>query len=197
MADPAIRVGRVSADFPEDTEARRSLFLRLARENESLMLRVALRLCNGNRDRAADCVQEAIVSSYKAFVQGRFTEIHNFRPWIMRILTNTFLLDERKNKRMVVTENVVGMVEDLQYKQGVSHNGVPDDEGFSEELQQALSLLPPEQLACVTLVDIEEMDYAQAAQTMGIPIGTVRSRLARARMKLANEITRLRQVVNS
>ena len=64
----------------------------------------------------------------------------------------------------------------------------PDSELMShaldEALEKALQLLPPEMRACVVLVDVEGMEYSDAAEALGIPIGTVRSRLSRARFQL-------------
>ena len=53
-----------------------------------------------------------------------------------------------------------------------------------EPVKQALAALPEEQRACVVLVDVEGLEYAEAATALGVPIGTVRSRLARARLHL-------------
>ena len=172
---------------------RRTEFLRLAKSNEQTLVRCARRLCGGDWDRAADCVQEAIVSAYKAFESGKFQDDENFRPWIMRILMNAFLLDERRRRRSVVSEDVTSLVESRQNPKEAQPEDLLLDGLFSEEVELALSTLAPEQLACVTLVDVESMDYAEAARTLDIPIGTVRSRLARARLKLANEILRHRQ----
>ena len=178
--------------IPTDDEGRKRLFLRLAKENEELLVRCARRLCNGDRDRAADCVQEAIISAYKAFDSGKFTDVHNFKPWILRILTNAFLLDERKRKRMIVTNEVCDIIEGRQNPTEAEPESLLLDQGYSEEIECGFRSLGADQLACITLVDIEGMDYAEAAMALEVPIGTVRSRLARARLKMANEIVRFR-----
>ena len=178
--------------MPTDSEGRKRLFLRLAKENEQILVRCARRLCNSDNDRAADCVQDAIISAYKSFDAGKFTDLHNFKPWILRILTNAFLLDERKQKRMVVTDEVCDIVEGRQSSTEAEPARKLLEQGYSEEVESALRVLMPDQLACVTLVDIEGLDYAEAAVALEVPIGTIRSRLARARMKMANEIIRFR-----
>jgi RNA polymerase sigma-70 factor (ECF subfamily) len=193
MTERALFWRRTMTEVPVDPESRRALFMRLARENEAVLLRVARRLCTGNEDRAADCAQDAIVSAFKAFDQGRFTDIANFRPWILRILTNAFLVDERRQRRIMVTDSVVDLVEGRQRPTEAEPERKLLSKGYSEEIEVALKSLPADQLTCVTLVDIEDMGYADAAQLMDVPIGTVRSRLARARIKMANEILRFRQ----
>ena len=193
MTERAMFWRRTTITVPVDPEARKALFLRLARENEAVLLRVGRRLCCGDDDRAADCVQDAIVSAFKAFDQGRFTDLENFKPWILRILTNAFLLDERRRRRVLVTDSVVDLVEGRQKPTEAEPERHLMEQGFSEEIEAALKSLPPDQLTCVTLVDIEEMGYAEAASAMDVPIGTVRSRLARARMKMANEIESFRR----
>lgn len=57
-------------------------------------------------------------------------------------------------------------------------------ETLDEELEAALASLPEAMRLCVVLVDMEGQDYAEAAKTLGVPIGTVRSRLSRARLQL-------------
>jgi RNA polymerase sigma-70 factor (ECF subfamily) len=59
---------------------------------------------------------------------------------------------------------------------------------LSEPLERALMALPESQRICVLLADVEELPYAEVAQILGVPIGTVRSRLARARMQMLMEL---------
>jgi RNA polymerase sigma-70 factor (ECF subfamily) len=175
--------------LPDRREDRADLFMRLAREQESVMIRVARRLCGTDYDFADDCVQDAIVSGFRAFTDGRLTEIEAFRSWMLRILMNRFLAESRKRRRIEFTDEIGELVEQ---RQDVSSDSGPLHEllegMLSPEIAAALDALPPDQKMVVVLVDIEAMEYAEAAGALGVPIGTVRSRLARARLKLAQVI---------
>ena len=162
---------------------RNELFLRLARETESVMLRVALRLCNWNRDLAEECVQEAIVCAYKVFTSDRFGDIENFRPWILRILTNAYLKEYRRNRHFVSVANFEDLTESLSSTKSDFHSHT-----FSPGIEEALRALSPDQRLCITLIDINELEYSETAKILAVPIGTVRSRLARARLKMAGII---------
>ena len=192
MSNKAVLWRKSVRELPSDVEGRRTLFLQLAKDHSELLSRIAIKLCQGNRDRAADCVQEAIISAYKVFEAGKFTDLHHFKPWIVRIMTNAFLLDERRQKRLLVTDEVCDIVEGKQSLGQSEPERNLIEQGFSEEIEFAFGQLPPEQRACVTLIDIEEMSYDEAADALNVPVGTIRSRLSRARMKMANEIIKFR-----
>lgn len=193
MSNKAVLWQKSTKELPADSEGRKHLFLQLARDHSDLLSRIALKLCQGNRDRAADCVQEAIISAYKVFEAGKFTDLHHFKPWIVRIMTNAFLLDERRQKRMLVTDEVCDIVEGRQATDAPEAERILLDQGFSEEIEFAFLQLPSDQRACVTLIDIEQMSYDEAAEALNVPVGTIRSRLSRARMKMANEIIKFRE----
>ena len=176
---------------PEEAPLRRQQFVEMARSCEADLLRMALRLCHGNRDQAQDLVQDTLVRAYEAFVQGRLRHQGNTHGWFLRILTNNFLSD---NRRRVRWESGL----DLEVVTGggdappASHHATAADRPeaallahtLDEPLERALTELPPDRKLCVILVDLEGMDYAQAAEIIGVPIGTLRSRLARARLQL-------------
>jgi RNA polymerase sigma-70 factor (ECF subfamily) len=173
---------RLNADPSID---RRVAFMRALNEHRAVLSRVAYRLAMGQAELAEDCIQEAVVKAYKAYVEGRFRDDHRFRPWILTILTNEFLMDRRKQSRIVTSGNIEAIVEARQFEQ---NHGPEGDESLKSDLEAALTALSPEQRACVVLVDIEELDYKEAARALGTPIGTVRSRLNRARLKMAELI---------
>lgn len=155
------------------------------------MLRAALRLCRGDLDRAQDLVQDALVRAYQAYLDGRFREGTNARAWLLRILTNAFLNEYRQQRRHgervdleTVTGGGEGGPEALQASPGDIPGRALLDGTLDEALERALAALSPDQRLCVVLVDIEELDYVQAAAALRIPVGTVRSRLSRARLRL-------------
>lgn len=159
-------------------------FLDLAKENQAVMMRLAIRLWDGNRDAAEETVQEAIVSAYKFCSEGRFTDFGNFRPWILRIVVNAFHQEKRKQKRFVALD---GEHEDLENMLSVQEDPLKED--IDPRLLTAIRGLSADQRSCLLLVDLDGLEYQEAATILGVPVGTVRSRLARARFKVAEMLT--------
>lgn len=144
----------------------------------------------GDKDRAQDLVQDALVRGYQAFAGGQFAEGSNARAWLLRILTNGFLNDERDRKLRAglsldaVTSGGEGGPEATHAPAHERPDAALLAGTLDEPLEQALAALPEGQRACVLLVDVEGLGYAEAAEALDIPVGTVRSRLATARLKL-------------
>ena len=179
---------KIARNEPVDVRAQ---FERMLGENEGAMIRVANRLCRGNSDRAQDLVQDALVRAYQACLSGKFAWGSNERAWLLKILTNVFLNDCEKRKRTDSALDVDALIAEDQAP--VAALRTPDSDApegilmtatLDEPLENALACLNDEFRACVTLVDVEGLEYAEAAEALGIPIGTVRSRLARARLQL-------------
>ena len=171
--------------------ARRAKFTMLAHDNEQVLMRTAMRLCMGDMDRAADLVQDTLVRAYESYASGRFEDGTNARAWMLRILTNLFINDYRRKKRWdsgIDIDTLTASGESGPESTRAAPADIPGTtllEGLlDEELEMALKMLSPLLRSCVILVDIEGLEYAEAAKSLGIPIGTVRSRLARARMQL-------------
>ncbi len=168
--------------------SRRAAFERLIGQNEAVMLRVSRRLCRSDWDRAQDLVQDALINAYRAFVDGRFQEATNSRAWLLKILTNVFLNDYKRKQREATTvdpETLAALGEDGAAGASTDGPGVALMEStLDERLEGALGELSDEFRSCVILVDVEGLEYAEAASILEIPIGTVRSRLARARLQL-------------
>jgi len=147
----------------------------------------ALRLTRDPQD-ADDLVQETYLRAYRGF--GGFQEGTNLRAWMYRILTNTFINTYRKKQREPVTVQD-GEVEDWYLYDKLGEAGVeasaetevleriPD-----EDVQRALEDLPENFRMAVLLADVEGFSYKEIAEILGIPIGTVMSRLHRGRKAL-------------
>jgi len=147
----------------------------------------ALRLTRNPQD-ADDLVQETYLRAYRGF--GGFQEGTNLRAWMYRILTNTFINSYRKKQREPVTVQD-GEVEDWYLYDKLGESGVeasaetevlekiPD-----EDVQRALEDLPENFRMAVLLADVEGFSYKEIAEILGIPIGTVMSRLHRGRKAL-------------
>ena len=171
--------------------SKRDVFSRLVEEQHAVMIRVALRLCRGDSDRAHDLVQDALVRAYQAYLEGRLRLDLNVRAWFIRILTNLFLNDCERRKRRDSGIDLDSLIAEDQAPIASLRTPTADAPEASlmlttldEPLERALAALSDEFRACVVLVDVEGLEYAQAADALQIPIGTVRSRLARARLQL-------------
>lgn len=163
----------------------RERFGLLVDQHQSSLLRIAHHLCRGDDQRAQDLVQEALISGYRAYLDGALAEGSNARAWLARILTNAFLNDYRRSKKL---RNQVGL-EDLEVADPAEAADSDLLRGVLDEpVDQALRRLPEAQRMCVVLVDLEGLDYAEAAQALDCPVGTIRSRLARARAALYDDL---------
>jgi len=135
----------------------------------------AISLC-GNVDRADDLVQEALLRA--------LANIHSFQPgtnmsaWLFTILRNHFRSEYRKRRREV--EDADG-----HYAEGLTSH--PEQQGHLEltEFRTALNKLPDEQREALILVGASGFSYEEAAEICGCAIGTVKSRVNRARTRLA------------
>lgn len=165
-------------------------FMRLVRQHESVLIRVARRYCHPDRDFADDCVQDAIVAGYRAVSEGKFTDMDNFRPWMLRILTNVFFRQSSKRSKFGQWEHLEDL-EDRLSAPSTHHEveGLVERTVMREEIELAMSQINEDQRALVVLVDLEGLSYEEAAAASGVPVGTVRSRLNRARLKMADVIT--------
>jgi RNA polymerase sigma-70 factor (ECF subfamily) len=146
-----------------------------------------------DREEAEDLVQETYSKALKGF--SIFQPGTNFRAWMFRILRNTFLTSRTGLKS--------GMTVSLDSEEGESVQPVttetPEslliDRSNQKMVQEAIEELPMIFREVVLLCDVEEMSYQEIAETISIPIGTVMSRLARARNALRLALTKKLQGV--
>jgi RNA polymerase sigma-70 factor, ECF subfamily len=147
-------------------------------------LRLARRLTRGNEDAAQDLVQDTLIRGLESFLRGDYKDQKNLRAYLMRILTNRFLSQRRRDKWDGSADiDVLATEETLvsPWHQGETTEQSVLGRVLDEPLERALAHLPDGLRATVLLVDIEGLEYREAAQILGIPVGTVRSRLFRAR----------------
>jgi RNA polymerase sigma-70 factor, ECF subfamily len=130
----------------------------------------------GDRDRMDDALQEAYVRAFRAL--PRFRGDARMSTWLFRITYNA-CLDELARGRKV---SHVPLEELVEQASGEPQPG--DELGSRSDLISALRALPEEERAVVFLVDVQGFDYAGAAEIVGVPVGTVASRLNRARLAL-------------
>ena len=134
---------------------------------------------SGSRDEGDDIVQTACVRALSRLDQ--FTPGTRLDSWMFRIVQTTFLDRVRSRKRRNETADP-DAIERLSYG-GLGARG-PEDRLTLARVRAAMAELPEDQRAVMVLVAIEGYAYRDAAEALGIPIGTVMSRLARARARL-------------
>jgi RNA polymerase sigma-70 factor (ECF subfamily) len=178
---------------------RRAAFEGLAKEQQAGLLRAARRLCAGDEDGAQDLVQDTLVAAYAAYLEDRFREGSNARAWLLRILTNRFLNVSRRRQRWEAGIDLETLTAGGEGGPPSLHAGVAETPHaalmagtLDEPLERALLALSRDLRACVVLVDVEGMEYSEAAAALGVPIGTIRSRLSRARLQLHHLLCRER-----
>lgn len=140
--------------------------------------RVALRTL-GDADDAADAVQDALLSAYRA--AGSFRGDAAVTTWLHRITVNACLdLVRRKASRPSVA-----LEDELDHSKDVAAPDILGARETAAEILEALRRIGPEQAAAVVLVDVEGFPVAQVAEMLDVPVGTVKSRCARGRARLA------------
>ena len=137
---------------------------------------------------AEDLVQETYLKALRGF--AKFEPGSNFKAWIFRILRNTYLTSRTglAAMRTVALEDEMGDGSDAIYPEGAIDRETPEINlirlSDCAALQAAMEKLPPPLLEVILLCDVEEMKYREIAGILEIPIGTVMSRIARARAAL-------------
>lgn len=156
----------------------------------------AVRL-SGNRDDGADLVQDAAIRAFAAFDSF---DGANFKAWFFQILVNCQLNRVRSQSRRPQTAELDEASDDFLFQQakklGKGAFGGDPAAAFlarveAQSVAQALADLPDDFRAVATLYLVEEMSYDEIAQTLGVPIGTVRSRLHRGRKMLQKALWEL------
>ena len=162
-------------------------FNRLVLEYQDLAFQVAYRIM-GELESAEDVVQESFIAAYRkisTFKEG------SFKAWICRIVTNRCYDELRKRKRRptIPLDPLNDDDETIDSNEWLEDPGEsPEDSAIRTELNSAiqwcLNKLDFDFRAVVVLVDIQGIDYKEAAEIVKKPLGTVKSRLARARQRL-------------
>ncbi|GAA3687813.1 hypothetical protein GCM10022238_00790 [Gordonia hankookensis] len=155
----------------------------LVREHADRVYRLAYRL-SGNQHDAEDLTQETFIRVFRS--------LSNYRPgtfegWLHRITTNLFLdMVRRRSKiRMEALPDEYDRVpSDTPDPEQIFH-----DANLDPDLQEALDALPPDFRAAVVLCDIEGLSYEEISATLGVKLGTVRSRIHRGRQTIRDHLT--------
>jgi len=172
----------------------RARFEQSITEHLDSLYRSALRLTR-NRASAEDLVQEVMLKAWRSF--HTFQAGSNVRAWLHRILMNAFFDNYRKHTREpeVVDQENVGdfyLYEKAREGAALSASGNPEaevlDQVMDAEVRESLEALPPQFRAAILLADIEGFSYKEIAEILGVPVGTVMSRLSRGRHLLQREL---------
>ena len=162
-----------------DREAFEALFRQFEREVFRWILRIV---------REPDAAEDALVETFWRAYRGRarFDPSRSFGAWMRRIATHC-AIDQLNAARRRDRHEAVG---------GVPPNaaailGGPGDPALADHIRRAFAALPPKLRVVATLALIEELPQAEIADALGVPIGTVKSRLFRATHDLRDQLTRL------
>lgn len=159
-------------------------FESLMAAHEQRVFSICLRMMR-NRDAALDATQETFLTVLRK--ADRYKEQAAFSTWLYRVTVNTCYDQLRRAKR----RRSEPMPEHLDPRDPKSGDEISAVE-LRPEIERALGLIQPEFRAAVVLVDLEGMSLEGAADTLGVPIGTVKSRVFRARRQLAEELGNFR-----
>jgi RNA polymerase sigma-70 factor, ECF subfamily len=172
---------------PADEAEKRASFEREALIHLDSLYRVALRLTS-NAAEADDLVQETMLKAYRAWDQ--YQKGTNAKGWLLTILRHAFINEYRRRTRHPETVDLdaiepFSVFEELQDEdpQGTFFDRIVDD-----EVLRAIDQLPEQFRETVVLSDVEGLSYEEIARVLEVPVGTVKSRLFRARRLLQQQL---------
>jgi RNA polymerase sigma-70 factor (ECF subfamily) len=159
-------------------------FNRLVMAYQGMAYNVAYRIV-GDADAAADACQEAFISAFKAIKKFRGG---SFKSWILRIVTNA-CYDHLRYRGRRPADSLEEVAENPQYSPKlVSNHEHPEEYALRQELneviQSGIETLPADQRVVLVLSDVQGFSYQEIADITGVSLGTVKSRLSRARARL-------------
>jgi RNA polymerase sigma-70 factor, ECF subfamily len=187
---PGTKGERLAAEPTQDTHAA---FAHWALPHKDAVFTACLYLTR-NRDEAEDLLQETYLRALRFF--HHFTPGTNCRAWLLTIMHNQFktrYVRARNARHTVEFETVAYEYEKKRIADGDARVDDPAELLLSHlmdsEIAEAVQALPEEYRTALILVDIEELSYDEAARVLECPIGTVRSRLSRARQRLRRRLS--------
>lgn len=162
-------------------------FNRLVLAYQDMAYHLAMRMLS-DPDQAEDVTQTAFLSAYRHLSSFRGG---SFKAWVMRMVTNACYDELRRRQRHPSTplEPLDDEDETIESPSWLADDGLSPEEQLEQKeldraIQRCLQQLDEEFRAVVVFIDLQGMDYQEAAEILGKPLGTVKSRLARARLKL-------------
>jgi len=173
-------------------------FNRLVLAYQDALYNTALRILS-DEDLAADATQEACISAFRALNSYRGG---SFKAWLLRTVTNACYDELRRKKRRPTTPLEIETADGDEVESPrwlADTNATPEESLDQAELEHAiqhcLESLPTEFRSVVVLADIQGLDYAEVSVAVKKPLGTVKSRLARARLRLRECLQGFRELL--
>ena len=165
----------------------RDEFEKLALEHIDMLYRIARRLTR-DANRAEDLVQETYLRALRAGDDFEL-QAYGIRPWLVRIMHNLHFSRAERERRQPVAVEDVHLESAGGSGSGETASFAPGSfEGMDERLVHALGELPQEYQTVMLMWAVDELSYKEIAQACDVPIGTVMSRLHRARQKLSDKL---------
>jgi len=162
-------------------------FNRLVLAYQDMLFSVAARIL-GDDEAAADATQEALISAFRGIADYRGG---SFKAWLLRMVTNACYDDLRYRKRRPTTPLEPDVDDDgsLESPRWLADPSMTPEQAaeyaeLEHAIQHCIESLPPEFRAVVVMADLQGLDYTEVAAAVQVPLGTIKSRLARARLKL-------------
>ena len=173
-------------------------FNQLVLSYQSMAYNLAYRIL-GDGDAAADATQDAFLSAFKAVSKFRGG---SFKAWILRIVTNACYDQLRfKQRRPATSLDALLVLESAPVQPLTGRRELPEEYAVRQELNSAIQVgigtLPPEQRIALVLSDVRGLSYREIAEATGASLGTVKSRLSRARSKLRDFLLEQRELLPS
>ena len=190
-------LGQSAHHILSEGEERR--FNELMEATERKVYNMAFRL-SGSRPDAEDLTQEAFVRAFRSFKD--YEGDRPFENWIFRIVTRLYLDLLRNRRRRISAVSYDAPIhrdagEDGVYFEVADDGPTPEsalmDETLSEDLQVALGRLSDRQRELIQLADVQGVPYAEIAERLGTPVGTIRSRLHRTHKLLRSTLEKVRR----
>ena len=169
-------------------EGDREAFAELVRRHRDRLWAVALRTI-GDREEAADAVQDALLSAHRN--AARFRGDSAVTTWLHRIVVNS-CLDRIRRRQAHPTVPLSDGSRSADRPSGVEPAAPVADHDTALVVRQALAELPVDQRAAIVLVDVQGYPVAEAAEILGVAVGTIKSRCARGRARMALALSGLR-----
>jgi RNA polymerase sigma-70 factor (ECF subfamily) len=173
-------------------------FNQLVLSYQSMAYNVAYRIL-GDHDAAADATQDAFLSAFKGI--GKFRG-GSFKAWLLRIVTNACYDQLRlKQRRPTASLDALLVSEPAPIRPLTDPGESPEEYALRQELSRVIQVgmetLPPEQRVALVLSDVQGFSYEEIVEITGVSLGTVKSRLSRARSKLRDFLLEQRELLPS
>jgi RNA polymerase sigma-70 factor (ECF subfamily) len=176
----------------ESLAGNTAAFGELVRRHQDRLYNTVYRMVDNAED-ALDVVQEAFLNAYQSLDSFKGDSL--FFTWLYRIAVNTAISLKRKKRAMVRIDgrNGEAVIDPLDPSEESRPGHALEQAEQGRRIQHALSRLSPEHRAVLVMKDMEGQKYETMAEVLGVPIGTIRSRLHRARLELREVLEQLEE----